>query len=96
MELARRLLTDIKLGKNALLQVPLLEQESTLRLDRIKLLELQISDTEKIAETWRKTAQQQAKAMQRDKAWYQSPTLWFAVGLALGAGGVTAAVVAAK
>jgi hypothetical protein len=91
---ARLLLTDVKLGRNALKQVPLLEQKSSFALQRVKLLELQVGDSEKIAETWRQAAQEQAKALQSQHAWYKSPTLWFAVGLVLGVGGVTAAVVA--
>lgn len=96
MAQGRRLLKDVKLGLNALGQIPLLQQQLTMRLDRIKLLELQVLDSEKISATWRKAAEQQSAALLRKSSWWSSPTLWLAVGLLFGVGSMTAITIAVR
>lgn len=90
----RLLLKDLKSGRAALALQPKLERRIELGVQRVKLLELDVATSDKIGAAWRTAAEVQAKQLaKKDSAW-RSPTVWFAIGLVLGIGGVTAAVVA--
>lgn len=93
---ARLLLKDIKAGKAAIALQPRLERRIELADRRSKLLELDSQTADKIAERWRAAAQAQAKELSKADSVWRSPILWFAIGVVLGAGGVTAAVIAGK
>lgn len=91
---ALRLLKDVKRGKAALALQPKLEHRLELEKRRTLLLELDGKTLEKIAETWRKAAEEQARARSTLMKWYHSPYLWMAVGFVAGTA-ATVGIVAA-
>lgn len=88
------------LEKRKLLPVREKELEKTqgllkLRDERITILEANVKTSEEIADAWKGTAEQQAKALAQDSPWWRSPYLWMAVGFAAGVAttvGVTVAI----
>jgi len=83
-------------GRAALSREPLLQQQLGLEQHHSSLLKLDVASGDKIAETWRLTAQTQAKEIASQSSLLKSPVLWFAVGLVTGAAGVVTAVVIAR
>jgi hypothetical protein len=88
------------LEKRKLLPIKEKELEKTegllkLKEERIGILEANVKTSEEIADAWKGTAEQQAKALAQDNPWWRSPYLWMAVGFAAGVAttvGVTVAI----
>lgn len=92
---ARRLLTDALVCDKMLSRQQLLEQKLQLTEERAVLMQKRAEKNAQIAEQWQLAAQRQNESLSQADAWYRSPYLWLAVGVALGAGGVIGAVSAA-
>lgn len=96
MPKARALLKDAK----ALPATKKVLDKTTTRLDNAKerseLLTKQVGTSEEIAEAWKKTAQQQAKALAEKESFWRSPYLWVTVGFVVGAATTVGIAVAVK
>lgn len=95
MDSARQLLKDVKLLKATQATLKKTEDRLGLEQERTKLLDKNVKSSEQISELWKKTAEQQAKALAQKDSWWKSPYLWTAVGFVVGAAttvGITFAV----
>lgn len=80
MPSARQMLKDIKSGSSEKLEKVKLSQKLSLCDERTSLLQEQVKTVDAISDSWRKSAEEQAKQAQNKSKWYKAPTLWFAVG----------------
>ena len=90
------MLKDLKKGRAALDLQPKLEQRIELEKKRTELLSQEVATSDKIADVWRTTAEQQAKALAQKDAWWKSPYLWTAVGFVVGAATTVGISIAVK
>jgi hypothetical protein len=93
---AKRILKTVKEHPIKMKELAKTQDLLQLRDARIGLLEKNNSTNEQIAEIWRTTAQDQAKALGQRDPWWRSPYLWTAVGFAVGAAVTVGIAVAVK
>jgi len=81
---ATQLLEDVAQLPAIKVQLEKLEQRLAMEKERATLLERNVQTTEKIAGSWKATAESQAALLTGKDPWWKSPYLWLTVGIVVG------------